>query len=150
MKNIAIATTFSLALGLSALAQTMPSTKEPSTQRQTSPSHSREMSDNSARGEKKIKGCIKSEGGKYMLEEKHGKEIALTGSQDFASHVGHTVAVHGTWSSGSDVSSSDSGMSASGSQFMVSKLDMVSDSCKMGKESNSQDNTSGKPSPNRK
>ncbi len=152
MKNIAIATAFSLALGLSALAQTMPSTQQPSpsTQPQTSPSHSRDTSDNSARGEKKLKGCIKSEGGKYMLEEKHGKEIALTGSQDFASHVGHTVAVHGNWSSGSDMSSSNSGMSASGGQFMVSKLDMVSDSCKMDKESNSQDNTSGKPSPNRK
>jgi hypothetical protein len=150
MKNIVIATTFSFALGLSALAQTTSSTQEPSTQPQTSPSHSRDMSDNSARGEKKMKGCIKSEGGKYMLEEKHGKESALTGSQDFASHLGHTVAVHGTWNSGSDMSSSNSSMSASGSQFLVSKLDMISDSCKMDKESSSPDNTSGKPSPNRK
>lgn len=174
MKTLIVATVVSAALGLTAMAQTSPSGSQatganPSSQQQASPSQSPSMSDpgmsngtqaNETNGEKKLKGCIKSEGGKYLLEEKRGKEIALAGSQDFASHVGHTVTVHGTWGSGSETSNGASGtssnnstsnsMSAGGGQFVVSKLDMVSESCKMEKGSNAQDNMNSKPSPNRK
>lgn len=162
MKKAIVATTFSLALGLCALAQMpsgstqQPSGTNPSTQTQSPSMGDPGMSNgtqntaNDMKSQKKLKGCIKSESGKYMLEEKGGKEVALGGSQDFSSHVGHTVTVHGTWGSGSDASNASSGsaMSAGSGQFMVSKLDMVSESCKMEKGSNSQDSTNSKPSPN--
>ncbi|MFY9559322.1 MAG: hypothetical protein WAQ52_03735 [Terriglobales bacterium] len=169
MKHIVIATVFAMVLGLAALAQTTPGTPQPSgtspsTQPQTSPSQAPDMSSSGnqnpagdSKGEKKMKGCIESAGGKYMLEDKHGKEVALGGSQDFASHVGHTVTVHGTFANGSDASSgasatsSNSGMSASGGQFIVSKLDMVSESCNIDKVRNNKDyDNNSKPNPNHK
>jgi len=110
------------------------------------------------KGEKKLKGCIESEAGKYTLEDKHGKEVALSGSQDFSSHVGHTVTVHGTFASGSDspsgasATASSSGVSASaGQQFVVSKLEMVSESCNIDRGKNrdkGQENNYSKPNPN--
>ena len=172
MKHIVIATVFALMFGLAAIAQTtpgnpqsMPQGTNPSTQPQTSPPPAPDMSSSSnqsaateTKGEKKLKGCIESEAGKYMLEDKHGKEVALSGSQDFASHVGHTVTVHGTFSSGPDASSaasatSNSGVSASGGQqFTVSKLDMVSESCSTdkGKNKEKEQDTYSKPNPNHK
>lgn len=86
------------------------------------------------KGEKKLKGCIQSSGGQYMLEEKKGKMVSLSSSQDLSAHVGHMVAVHGTWagSGSSDMSStSSSSGSAAGSAhtFNVSSIDMISDSC---------------------
>ena len=114
------------------------------------------------KGEKSMKGCIESENGGYMLEEKGGKEVMLTGS-DLSAHVGHMVKVHGMWQSGSMSSgssasnSSDSNMAGSsnsnssmsessnmdhnkmgkmdhnGQSFMVNKIDMISDQCKMDK-----------------
>jgi hypothetical protein len=110
------------------------------------------------KGQKTVKGCIRSEGGQTVLEDKHGKMIAVTG-QDLSAHVGHEVKLHGTWEKGA---SDASGMSASGSAsgssstaassnnsagmsassksdktFAVSSVDMVSDTCKAGKSKNS-------------
>jgi len=173
MKHIVIAIVFALVFGLAAVAQTtpgnpqaMPQGTNPSAQPQTSPTPAPDMSSSGnqstateTKGEKKLKGCIESEGGKYMLEDKHGKEVALTGSQDFASHVGHTVTIHGTFANGPDASASttaNSGMSASGGQqFLVSKLDMVSESCtkEKGKNNNKEkesDSSYSKPNPNHK
>ena len=82
-----------------------------------------------------------------------------TVAQDFASHVGHTVTVHGTFANGADASNSASatssgGMSASnGQQFVVSKLDMVSESCTKEKgktKEKESDNSYSKPNPNHK
>ena len=175
MKRIFVVTVFALVFGLTALAQTTPGTAQSpqgrdrsampeTTPSQTSPSQTPGMSNpNSAddtTGEKKLKGCIASQGDKYVLQDKHGKEIALSGSQDLASHVGHTVTIHGTYANGSDAStggSSSSSATASGGmsgggQFLVSKVDMVSETCTMdkGKNSNKDHTESGKPSPNRK
>jgi len=110
--------------------------------------------------EKKLKGCIASQGDKYVLQDKHGKEIALSGSQELASHVGHTVTVHGTYANGSDASTGASSATSAtanggtaGDQFLVSKVDMISESCTMDKGKNStkdHSDSSGKPSPNRK
>ncbi len=165
MKHFIIATVLAMVFGLAALAQTTPGTPQPSgtspsAQPQTLPSQSPDMSNagnqNPAaetKGEKKLKGCIASEGGKYVLQDKHGKNVALGGSQDFASQVGHLVTVHGTFGSGSDASSaasatsSSGGMSSAGDQFIVSKLDMVSDSCNAEKGKDKGDNYS-KPNPN--
>jgi hypothetical protein len=83
-------------------------------------------------GEKKLKGCVQSQGGQYVLETKHGKSVALTG-QDVSAHVGHEVAVKGMWeggaSAGAGVSSSSGGASGAEKTFNVTSVDMISDSC---------------------
>jgi hypothetical protein len=112
------------------------------------------------KGDKTLKGCIQSQNGGFVLEEKGGKMAMLSG-QDLSAHVGHMVKVHGMWekgsmSSGSSMNSSssntgstdNSGASAnqgamsnsgmgkmdhSGKSFMVENVDMVSDQCKMDK-----------------
>jgi hypothetical protein len=105
------------------------------------------------KGEKKLKGCIESENGKYALESKHGKEITLTG-QDVSAHVGHLVVVHGnfqnsmaasasgetagTAASTSSTSTSSTGTttgsadtkSKAGKEFNVTSIDMVASTCK--------------------
>lgn len=120
-------------------------------------------SKNGMKGEKSLKGCIQSQNGGYVLQEKDGKMAMLNSSQDLSAHVGHTVKVHGMWENGSSnsgsmssgsnssattpsssstmPSNSESGssmgsmgkMDHSGQSFMVNKLDMVSDQCKMDK-----------------
>ncbi|HEY7096746.1 MAG TPA: hypothetical protein VH437_08485 [Terriglobales bacterium] len=99
-------------------------------QQGSTPSQGTEM-----KGEKKMKGCIRSEGGQYVLEDKHGKSTPLSG-QDLSSHVGHEVTVHGMWANGSsDTSStmSSSGAGSSAKAFSVSTVDMVSETCPMDK-----------------
>jgi hypothetical protein len=168
MNKAAITTILGLALSVAAIAQTTPGTTPPSgtapsTQPQTSPSQTPDTSAPEAqtpaadrKSEKSLKGCIQSAGGQFMLEDKHGKQTPLAGSQDLASHVGHTVTVHGSFASGSDTSSaasasSSGGMSASEQQFTVSKLDMVSEQCNSSKSKNKDTKTdSSKPSPNLK
>ena len=105
------------------------------------------------KGEKKLKGCIESENGKFVLESKHGKEITLTG-QDVSAHVGHQVVVHGTFqnsmaasasgetagtaASAGSTSTSSTGTTAgstdtkakAGQEFNVTSVDMVASTCK--------------------
>src|ERR1700681_2224182 len=110
MKNSIAAIICASVFGVAAFAQTMPALREqsgsmPSVQSQPSASYSSTAANsgnqNSATiGEKRLKGCLVSEGGKYMLQEKRGKEIALAGSQEMGSHVGHTVMAHGTFTNG--------------------------------------------------
>jgi hypothetical protein len=82
-------------------------------------------------GEKKMKGCLKESGGQYMLETKNGKTIPLSG-EGLSAHVGHEVAVHGSWASGGDMSGM-SGGSKSGMDhekaFNVTSIDHLSDTC---------------------
>ena len=141
MKQIVMATVFAMVFGLAAFAQTAPATPQPSPQAQTSPSTSPDTSVASptpvsdAKGESTLKGCIASEGGKYLLQDESGKKVALGGTQDFAPHVGHTVTAHGVFGAGSNPSTGASATapstatSASSDQFIVSKLDMVSETC---------------------
>ena len=87
----------------------------------------------------KLKGCLESEAGSYMLREKSGKEIALTGSADLSQYANHEVAVHGDWSTGASApASTTSDMSKSGGssekQFTVEKVDSLSDTCKGAKK----------------
>lgn len=77
-------------------------------------------------GEKKLKGCVQSQGGQYVLETKKGKMVALTG-QDVSAHVGHEVQVKGTWASGS-MSQTSSG-NAGEKSLNVTDVKMISDSC---------------------
>src|SRR3989440_800744 len=105
------------------------------------------------KGEKKLKGCIESENGKFVLESKHGKEITLTG-QDVSAHVGHQVVVHGSFqnsmaasasgetagtaASAGSTSTSSTGTTAgstdtkakAGQEFNVTSVDMVASICK--------------------
>lgn len=77
-------------------------------------------------GEKKLKGCVQSQGGQYVLETKKGKMVALTG-QDVSAHVGHEVQVKGSWASGS-MSQSSTG-SAGEKTLNVTDVKMISDTC---------------------
>jgi len=93
-----------------------------------------------AKGEKKLKGCIQSEGGQTVLKEKSGKTVALTG-QDLSAHVGHEVAVKGSWASGGDMAASG----GSSNQFTVSSVDMISENCKMSGKSKGMSGNSSNP-----
>ena len=126
-----------------------PETQAPGAQQpsmSTSPSSTPSTSTTEPKGEKKLKGCIESENGKYVLEAKHGKEITLTG-QDVSAHVGHQVVVHGSFqgsmaasasgetpgtaASTSSTSTSSTDMKAkAGQEFSVSSVDMVASTCK--------------------
>jgi hypothetical protein len=95
----------------------------------------------SEKHEKKLKGCVQSQGGQYSLEMKHGKTVALTG-QDVSAHVGHEVAVKGSYENGpsgnmSATSSSNSGASSGEKTFNVASVDMISDTCKENKNNSS-------------
>jgi hypothetical protein len=79
--------------------------------------------------ERKIKGCVAQENGQYVLQTKRGKSVPLSG-QDVSAHVGHTVALHGTWAAAAAGSQTSTGMGA-GNSFDVTKVDMISDSCNM-------------------
>ena len=95
---------------------------------------------NQNNGEHKLKGCVQSQGGQYVLETKKGKTVNLAG-QDVSAHVGHEVSVKGTWENGmSATSSSNTGSSAK--TFNVTEVKMVSDTCG-GKHSGSMDHSSG-------
>lgn len=125
MKKVSLSIAAALVLFVAtAFAQYAPQTsKEPSSpaaQQGTSPSSG--MQGTEAKGEKKVKGCIKSENGKYVLEEKNGKKIELTG-QDVSAHVGHEVAVHG---------SAAAGATKGTEEFNVTSVDMIADNCSLG------------------
>jgi hypothetical protein len=118
-----------------------PGTTNPSADQGTQPSG---HSDTGMKGEKKMKGCVQSQGGQYVLETKKGKAVPLSG-QDVSAHVGHEVAVLGTWGGGSNssMSSTSSGSADSGKSFNVSSVEMISDSCG-GKNKSKSDNSMSK------
>ena len=151
---------FAQGLGSGQTASGSSQAQSAGTPSSTSPSQSGSMSDqnsavnssNQMSGEKTLHGCIESENGGYTLEQKNGKEVMLSGSEDFSKHVGHEVKVHGMWGSASNSSaSSASGASSpssastnpsdqnagsesnSGKTFNVDKLDMVSEQCSIKK-----------------
>jgi len=47
-------------------------------------------------GEKTLDGCVVKEQSDYFIQPASGERERLMGSQDFSSHVGHEVKVHGT------------------------------------------------------
>jgi hypothetical protein len=103
-------------------------TQSSSPSMQQTPSNDTGMS-GASNSEKKIKGCVAQENGQYVLQTKHGKSVPLSG-QDVSAHVGHTVALHGTWAGTAAAGSQTSTGMASGNSFDVTKVDMISDSCK--------------------
>jgi hypothetical protein len=129
--------------GSSPTTQQDPSMGQGSSSGQTSGSMGQNSSNmnhgSDAKGEKKMKGCITSEGGQYMLQDKHGKSTPLSG-QDLSAHVGHEVTVHGSWGSGSsDSTAASSGSMGGGKTFNVTNVDMISESCTSSKTKSSSD-----------
>jgi hypothetical protein len=89
---------------------------------------------NSNKGEKKIKGCVESQNGQYVLLTKKGN-VALAG-QDVSAHVGHEVSLKGTWdNSGANANASPTASSSGGEAlsktFNVTEVKMESEQCKM-------------------
>jgi hypothetical protein len=100
----------------------------------------------SEKAEKKLHGCVQSQGGQFVLESKKGKAIALTG-QDVSAHVGHEVSVKGNWESGAAGAGVSTGGASSEKTFNVSSVEMISDSCS-GKSSKGDSGSMAPPSSN--
>ncbi len=104
-----------------------------------------------AKGEHKVKGCIRSEGGKYSLEDAKGHTYTLNTSEDLSAHVGHEVVIHGAVSGGgaSEMSKTETSAGAAGGnkEIAVTKVEMVSETCKLGgkKSKSSSDQKKGAP-----
>jgi len=127
--------------GMSQPSQQQPGASQPDANTPGAQTDQNTASQNQNNGEHKLKGCVQSQGGQYMLETKKGKTVALAG-QDVSAHVGHEVRVKGTWESGmSATSSSNSG--SSGKTFNVTEVKMVSDTCGGKSQSGSMDHSSG-------
>lgn len=113
---------------------------------QTAPGTTDQNGNNSGqmgKSEKKLKGCVQSQGGQYVLETKKGKEVALTG-QDVSAHAGHEVAVHGMWEKSGSMSQSSTGAASSNEKtFNVTSVDMISDTCGGKKDKSSSGMGSG-------
>jgi hypothetical protein len=89
--------------------------------------------------EQMMEGCIIKEQQDYYLEPINGQEVHLNGP-DVAQHVNHHVRIHGneqptqsssTGSTGTMAGSSSSGSSSAANppEFLVTRVDMVSESC---------------------
>ena len=105
-----------------------------------------------AKSEKKLKGCVESQNGQYVLMTKKGN-VSLTG-QDVSAHVGHEVALKGTWDNGESNSNASPTASSSGSEawskgtFHVTDVKMESEQCKMKSKDHSgsmSGNSTGSP-----
>ena len=90
---------------------------------------------NSNKGEKKIKGCVESQNGQYVLLTKKGN-VALAG-QDVSAHVGHEVSLKGTWDNSGANPNASATASSSGAEamskgtFNVTEVKMESEQCKI-------------------
>ncbi|MGA9800562.1 MAG: hypothetical protein WBQ68_16230, partial [Terriglobales bacterium] len=120
---------------LQASAQSSPDNSPHSMQQDSQPPSLASSLNN---GERKITGCIRSEKGKYALEKKGHKKVWLSGPEDFAPHAGHTVILYGTYLNGSTPANSGQADPNKASQpsasrqetnFQVTKVEMVSDTC---------------------
>jgi hypothetical protein len=84
--------------------------------------------------EQVLQGCISSKGGKYFLRSGDGESVVLSGNQNFGLHLGHNVAVRGTFTSPNTEASKpvDSASGKAGEpvhEFTVTKLEIVSENC---------------------
>ena len=95
-----------------------------------------------SKGERKITGCIRSENGKYVVENKLNRKVWLSGPEDFAPHAGHTAILYGTYLNGfvpanggraDQKKSLEPSANRQESNFQVTKGQMVSDTCAIKK-----------------
>jgi hypothetical protein len=131
--------------------QTMPSQQQPAqipADPATSPASQPTSSDTAAadKAEKKLRGCVQSQGGQYVLEDKKGKTIALTG-QDVSAHVGHEVSLKGTWEGGNTATGVSTASGASADKtFNVASVDMISNTCSAKTSKGNSGSMGGSPS----
>lgn len=79
-----------------------------------------------------VVGCLSSSAGKYMLTDKQGNSIQLTGdTAKLADHVGHEVKITGVANSDSAAPSSTGAASAPQS-IEVTSMKHISKTCKSG------------------
>jgi hypothetical protein len=99
-------------------------------------------------GQSTIKGCLVSAGGKFMLQERRGRATPVAGSAELGSHVGHMVTAHGLLTNAvvNKPANGNTG-AASTHVLLVSKLDVISDTCGNEKKLAQTYNSNGKPSP---
>jgi len=100
---------------------------------QDAPATGQTGSQQAAASQTSVVGCLSSSAGKYMLTDKHGNTIQLTGdTAKLADHVGHEVKITGVASSDSAAPSS-TGASASAPQSIeVTSMKHISKTCKSG------------------
>jgi len=119
--------------GMQQPGATQPGATQPGQSPDMGPGANDQTGTSNAKSEKKLKGCVESQNGQYVLMTKKGN-VALAG-QDVSAHVGHEVAVKGTWdNSGSNAAptaSSSSGEAGSKGTFNVTEVKMESDQCKL-------------------
>lgn len=80
------------------------------------------------KADKKLRGCIQSQAGQYVLETKKGNAVALAG-QDVSAHVGHEVELKGTWENASAGNGDPTASSNTSKTFNVASVEMISDTC---------------------
>jgi hypothetical protein len=133
---------------MSGLAQSGSSATSSGTQTTTTEKPSTSTKAQSTKA-KTLTGCIEagSEANEYMLKTGSSKKpIELISSEDLKAHVGHTVKVTGNWSSeasekkemGGGTEQAQHKEAAGERHFKAEKVDMVSDTCTMGKATKSK------------
>jgi hypothetical protein len=124
-------------------AQSSPDNSSHSMQQDSQPPS---MANSMDKGQQKLTGCIRSDQGKYVIGNKLHKKIWLSGPEDFGPHKGHTVTLYGSYLN--DTTSTHKGASADasrlGSNFQVTKIDMVSNTCSL-KSTQSDPESSARP-----
>lgn len=112
-----------------------PPPSPPSMQQDSQPAS---LASSMSKGESKLRGCLRSTNGKYSVESGRLGRVWLSGSEDFAPSVGHTVIVHGSFLDVTAPTSpapgdpkTDSGASSMRHErnFQVSKIETVSNTC---------------------
>jgi hypothetical protein len=114
-----------------------------------SPSHSMQQDSQPAslasslnKSERKITGCVRLENGKYVVESRLQKKVWLSGPEDLAPQVGHTVVLYGAYLNATAPANRgkagqkkplESPAKSQESNFQVSKVEMVSDTCAINK-----------------
>ena len=111
-------------------AQSTPDNSSHSIQQDSQPPS---LASSMDKGEQKLTGCLRSDNGKYVIERKLHKKVWLSGPEDFGPYKGHTVTLDGSYLN--DTAPANKGTSAasaasrSGSNFQVSKIETVSNTC---------------------
>jgi hypothetical protein len=113
-------------------AQTSPDNSSHSMQQDSQPPS---LASSMDKGQQKLTGCIRSDNGRYVVESKLHKKVWLSGAEDFGPHEGHTVTLHGTYlndaTTANKGTSADTAASRPRSNFQVSKIEMVSNTCSL-------------------
>src|SRR5882724_7854188 len=95
------------------------------------------------KAEPKVRGCIRSEGSKYSLEDAKGQIYTLNSTENLSSYVGHEVVVRGAVSGDGGSGMSKASTAAGNKEITVSTVDTVSDTCKLAKHGKVDPNDPG-------